>query len=296
MSPAITPTIAVVGYLSLDDIVLAGRTARNVPGGAALYTCLGVLAAGGRPALFVRTGTDFPLEVLSELAHTGVALEGVEMGNVPSRRARLVYEGCDSRRSDHHGEAAWWQRTEALSPPAPEGDFDAMAVTPMPAAHARKILSGRPQGRSTVLDTSEAFAVRDRRSLLELLKEVDVFAPSRAETRRMLPGYDDDAAAIELTSRARTVVHKRGPDGLVLARKGEILVRWGAKPDPVVDPTGAGDAVTGALSVALARNLPPRAMLALADQVAICAVAGLGPSALGLPFRAVHDLQVRPCA
>ncbi|MGI9335460.1 MAG: carbohydrate kinase family protein, partial [Gammaproteobacteria bacterium] len=222
-------------------------------------------------------------------------------GNAPSRRAQLEYTGCDDRRSDRHREtvwreAVWWQRTEALIPPVPGGGFDAKALTPMPAAYAERTLSAHLHDCPTVLDTSEAFAARDRSLLFELLTEVDLFAPSRAETRRMLPGCDDDAAAIELTSRARTVVQKRGPDGLVLARDGSIVARCEAGPGPVVDPTGAGDAVTGALGVALARGLEPRAMLALADEVARRAVAGVGPSAFGLTYDAARSPEIHPCA
>jgi sugar/nucleoside kinase (ribokinase family) len=50
----------------------------------------------------------------------------------------------------------------------------------------------------------------------------------------------------------------------------------------VRDPTGAGDAVVGALAAGLARGLADRGLLTLARRVAAAAVRRLGPAGLGL--------------
>ena len=70
-------TIGVVGYLSLDEIVVDGVGRRGVPGGAALYAALGALAGGVRVLLGAACGSDFPEAVLDTLAAMGVDLSAV---------------------------------------------------------------------------------------------------------------------------------------------------------------------------------------------------------------------------
>jgi ribokinase len=79
------------------------------------------------------------------------------------------------------------------------------------------------------------------------------------------------------------VLQKRGASGAVLAPDGVApLLRLPAPAATVIDTTGAGDCVLGALAAALAAGvgLPGAAQSALAWG-ARC-VGGLGPSALGL--------------
>jgi sugar/nucleoside kinase (ribokinase family) len=111
-----------------------------------------------------------------------------------------------------------------------------------------------------------------------------VFAPSLEETRILEPGRDDDEAALALAARGCPVLQKRGAAGAVLARDGlSPLLRLPAPaPSAIVDTTGAGDSVLGALAAGLSahKDLTDAARDALAWG-ARC-VGGLGPSALGL--------------
>jgi hypothetical protein len=52
----------------------------------------------------------------------------------------------------------------------------------------------------------------------------------------------------------------------------------------MIDPTRAGDACVGALGAELARHLDDAALLVRGTDVAARAVAGLGPTALGLAW------------
>jgi ribokinase len=84
-----------------------------------------------------------------------------------------------------------------------------------------------------------------------------------------------------------------GADGAVLKKSGEILAE--AKPPKVdaVDATGAGDAFTAALTVAIVEGQEPEAALrfACAAGAAAATKAGAQPS---LPFRKdVEDLMIR---
>jgi sugar/nucleoside kinase (ribokinase family) len=157
-------------------------------------------------------------------------------------------------------------------------------LTAMPAADlARQLDVATARGARVVADTSEIFARRERDGLLALAGRLDLFAPSREETRLLLPDLDDDGALAALARRCARVVQKRGADGLALRSAAHPAgLRVPARPGPVVDPTGAGDACVGALAAGLARGLDDAALLALGSEVAARAVAGVGPAGLGL--------------
>ncbi len=278
--------VVVVGYLSLDEIAVDGRVHRDVPGGAALYAALGARAAGAAATLVAARGPDFPEDVLQALREAGVDCAAVVPRDHPTRRARLDHRADGGRASPHYADPAWHAATEALAPPLPPATpRPAVAVlTAMPAALlARQLDWATAQGAAVVGDTSEAFAARERDALLRLAARLALFAPSREETRLLLPGLADDAALAALARRCPRVVQKRGPEGLALCSAAHPAgIRLPAGPGPVVDPTGAGDACVGALGAGLARGLDDAALLALAREVAGRAVAGVGPAALGL--------------
>jgi sugar/nucleoside kinase (ribokinase family) len=280
------PTIGVVGYLSLDEIHVDGGGRRGVPGGAALYAALGALAGGVRVLLGAARGSDFPEAVLEALATMGVDPSAVARRDHPTRRAGLVYGRDGRRESGHYRQGEWHAATRALMPPLlpHEASPAVVVLTAMPAAALeRQIAWARARGAGVVVDTSEVFATGEGERLLELVRRVDLFAPSREETRCLLPGLDDDAALTALGGRCARVVQKRGADGLALVSIAHPSgLRRPALAASVVDPTGAGDACVGALGAGVARGLDDPALLALGLEVAARAVAGFGPEGLGL--------------
>ena len=280
------PTVGVVGYLSLDEIRVEGVGREDVPGGAALYAALGALAGGVRVLLGAARGSDFPEAILEALAARGVDLSAVDRRDHPTRRARLVYGRAGQRDSGHYRQGEWHVATRALTPPLlPDAATPAVVVlTAMPAAALeRQIAWARARRAGVVVDTSEVFATGEGERLLELIGRVDLFAPSREETRCLLPGLDDDAALKALGDSCPRVVQKRGADGLALVSIAHPSgLRRPALAASVVDPTGAGDACVGALGAGVARGLDDPALLAVGLEVAARAVAGFGPEGLGL--------------
>ena len=277
------PVVDIVGYLSVDRLLLPSGTTIESPGGAALYAALGVISAGGDARLHAYRGRDFPRAIIAALAKLGVRTESVVDHPEPSRRSRLTYADSEHRDSPHYDDATWWRRTSQMLPPAPQEQADAVVFCPMPVTHLARLMTGLgPQGAPAVIDTSEAFASRDRELLLSVAGKAGLFAPSVAETRLLCPGRSDDEAIEDLLDHMPALVQKRGADGLVLARRGAGLLRAPPLAPQVVDPTGAGDAAVGAMSVALALGLSDRDLLDLACAVSAKAVSGIGPSALGL--------------
>lgn len=275
--------VIVVGYLSIDRIATASAQAEAVPGGAALYAALGARAAGAAVSLVACAGADWPQAWTEALAARGIDVAAVVRRAGPTRRARLDYAADGLRRSAHHEEAAWWERTDALAPPdPPRADAaDVIVAGPMRAARLRDVLD-RASGARVVADTSEAFARREAEALRALFSALAVFAPSREETRLLAPGPEPARA---LAACGTVVVEKRGAEGLAVYRDADTPPVVVAAPAVVViDPTGAGDATVGALAAGLARGEDVVAAARGAVAVGARCVTGPGPSALGLAW------------
>ncbi|MGW1891869.1 carbohydrate kinase family protein [Streptomyces sp. NPDC002004] len=89
---------------------------------------------------------------------------------------------------------------------------------------------------------------------LALAEGAEVLLPSLDEAR-LLTGLADPADAAALLSRAFSlVVVKRGAEGALVARAGEVVARVPAVPARARDATGAGDAFTGAFLASLLKG------------------------------------------
>ncbi len=282
--------VLAAGYLSIDTIRTPGGT-QQAPGGAALYAALGARWAGAEAAIAAAIGADYPPGWLRAMASRGIACAAIERRPGPTRRAHLVH-GPDGARQSAHG-AAWWERTAALSPP--ERSLDGVACCigcPMPASRLRRLLDQAHQaGVPVVADVSEAFAAQAPAALLALVPRLHAFAPSREESRLLLPSLTDDEAALALARLGPHVLQKRGAQGAVGAASGGAgLVRLPAPPVArVVDPTGAGDAVVGALAALLLQQPFIEAARAALAAGAL-AVSGVGPAAFGMEAERVAGL------
>jgi sugar/nucleoside kinase (ribokinase family) len=277
-----TARLAVVGYLSIDTITTPAGRWSDVPGGAALYAALAAAALGAQVALFATAGADYPQRVLDAAAARGVDIGGVVRSAEPSRRADMRTAADGTRASVTFDAASWWAQTQALLPPLVPGGFDWLVLNPMPAERAAAQLA-RAAAARVVLDTSEGFARREAAVLRALAAQAHVFAPSREETRLLLPELDDDAAALALAAMGCAVVQKRGPDGaFVVPARGTAGRRVPAPPATVIDTTGAGDATVGALAAALARGDALDRAVDAALAVAARTIAAPGAAALGV--------------
>ena len=142
-------------------------------------------------------------------------------------------------------------------------DADVLLVSleiPMAVAgHACAL--GRAHARTVVLNAAPATEMPA--SLLQL---VDCLVPNRQEAAR-ITGLDGDAEPSDLLAAltamtSATVVLTLGHDGALVGRRGTTPLRIPAPRPTVVDTTGAGDAFSAALAVALARGAAPAAAAA----------------------------------
>lgn len=271
--------VRVLGYLSIDVLSHDDGVETLQPGGAALYAALGAACAGAVTAITASVGPDWPEAWTEALSDNGIGTAGVTRLPHSTRRTRIRHEN-GARRSAHFGRADWLAATMAHQPDPKGADGGVLVATAMPVDALNRILTVAC-GRPVVADTSEWVASEQGDDLRGVLSRLTVFAPSAEETRLLCPGLDDDRAALALAACGPCIVQKRGARGLVVVQ-GTDLHHLPALRARIVDPTGAGDATVGAIAAGLARGLPILEAARAALAIGARAVAGLGPSGLGL--------------
>lgn len=278
------PRILVAGYLSLDEVTQAsGETCRQA-GGAALYAALGARQLGAQVDLCVSVGDDFPEDWIDALRDAGIGLQQVARRAGVSRWAHIIHAADGTRRSEHFVDPRWWEAGRDHAPRLP-GDlsgYDGVVACPMSTDALSDLLEAAVlAGRPVIADLSEAFVSQDRQAVLALVPSLAVLAPSREETRLLLPGTDDDAAARRLAASGPAVVQKRGAEGAFCVEAGASAAWSVPAPEArVLDPTGAGDATVGALAAAWVSTRDLAAAVPAALMIGARTVSGHGASAL----------------
>lgn len=286
--------VLVVGYLSVDTVQQPDGSTRKSPGGAALYAALGARRAGAAVDLAASVGMDYPAAWLSAMEADGIGLTALKHRDIPSRWALIRHHNDGTRESLHYADPAWWAASEAHVPswPALEG-FGAVVACPMPVICLAHLLDDAAAAQVPVVaDTNEAFSGSDSRDLLSLIHRLDVFAPSREETRLLLPEKDDADAARHLARSGASVVQKLGAEGIFVVETGGVGEwRIPALDAQVVDPTGAGDATIGAIAAGRVHGKSVHVAAREALRIGALAVSGIGPEALGLHFQSTRSAK-----
>jgi sugar/nucleoside kinase (ribokinase family) len=278
--------VRVVGYLSIDTLQVEGTVSQRVPGGAALYAALGARLAGGDVSVEASVGDDYPPQWLPALDALGIDVSRVQQRTGLTRRATLRHHGDGRRTSSHFRDALWWERTRELAPVTAHdlSHTDIVVACPMPIDTLSTLMArAADAGVPVVADTSEAFVSGDPQWMMKLIGRLAIFAPSREETRQLLPKHDDDAAATCLAGRGVHILQKRGAQGaMAIAAHAVQGACIPAPPAAVVDPTGAGDATVGALATHWSTNRDFLAAARAALAIGALATTGTGPAGLGL--------------
>ncbi|MDA8313087.1 MAG: ribokinase [Actinomycetota bacterium] len=156
------------------------------------------------------------------------------------------------------------------------------------ATAAQALAMARRAGVRSVLNPAPAPAVPD---VVGLVSSADIVTPNLREARRLLGGVTapgDQLAARLARSTGGTVVLTAGASGAYVAHDGALTHVEALPVDPIVDSTGAGDAFSAALGVALADGADPIEAARFATRAAAhcVSVPGVIP---GLPRR--EDLE-----
>ncbi|MCS7221198.1 MAG: ribokinase [Anaerolineae bacterium] len=287
------PTIAVVGSIITDLAVLTPRLparGENIlayrlkigPGGKGANAAVAAARLGARSILIGRIGDDyFGREELAALRAEGVNTDAVSidlevqtgaavvMVDDEGENTILVIIGANDRLTPEHVEAGL----------APHWDhLDAVLINfeVPPAAVAAAVNAAHAHGVPAIVDAGPPRAFGP-----EIWGRATVISPNALEAAALVGHPVEDEAAAEAAARE---LLNGGPQAVVLKRgaAGALLVtREGAQHIPafrvnVVDTTGAGDAFSGALVVALAEGKPLPEAVRFANAAGALAVTRVG--------------------
>lgn len=265
------PRIAVVGYLTIDEIEVEGESYTSM-GGTACYASLAARALGADVKIFTRVGRDFPKEYLEVLEGAGVDLSGVVVGeNERSTRFRLIYMG-DQRRLRLLSRAGDIELGEAAGELR---SFDAVYLGPvaweMDTTSIGKLSS---QVQKLALDPQGLMRAADEVGLIKL-RGIDLKIPGlwilriSGEEAEVLTGSTNPIEVLGRLKRvgAEIAILTFGRLGSMIAR-GPDIIRAPCYETRVVDPTGAGDVFGGAFIESYLDCRDPRWAAAMASAMA----------------------------
>ncbi|HEY63874.1 MAG TPA: ribokinase [Caldilineae bacterium] len=287
------PTIAVVGSIITDLAVLTPRfpqRGENLlahrlqigPGGKGANAAVAAARLGAEAILVGRVGDDdFGRNELAALRAEGVNTDAVSidpevqtgvaviMVDDEGENTILVIIGANDRLRPEHVEAGLaphWDRLDAL-----------LVNFEVPEASvAAAIRAGSEHGVPVIVDAGPP-----RPYGPDVWGRATVISPNALEAATLV-GHpvEDDAAAEEaarelLEAGPEAVVLKRGAAGALLATRDEVQLIPSFQVD-VVDTTGAGDAFSGALVVAMAEGKPLPEAVRFANAAGALAVTKVG--------------------
>ena len=285
-----TVRVAVVGSygvgmtMRLPRVPVAGETLSGGEfasghGGKGSNQAVAAARLGAEVALLTAVGDDAMGQAARELwAAEGVDATGViTVDGAPTMVGMILVEPDGENRIVIANGALDRLLPEHVAGFAPRlaGADVAVVCLEVPAATAASALeAAHAAGTRTLLNPAPAIPLP-----AHIWTHVDVVTPNRTEAAVLL-GLDPDTdvptheLAVALrTLGAGTVVVTLGSQGaLVHDHRGSRLVPPAAPPGAVVDTTGAGDAFTGALAVALARGADVDAAVAFAARAGAHAV------------------------
>ena len=264
-------TILVVGSINMDLVVrtprmpdpgetVLGQSFQTTPGGKGANQAVAVARLGGQCRLIGRVGDDAFARQLLE----GLKAEGIDCAHVravPEAPTGVAMIVVDSRGENSIVIASG--ANFSLTPDdifSAEAAFDRAAVVllqlelPLPTVRAAIDVARRSRCK-IILDPAPALADMPRE-----LYRVDILSPNAHEAETLtgakaIEERIDKQVASELISRgAEAAVLKLGPRGCLVAMADGHFYTVPTYDVKVVDTTGAGDAFTGALAVAVARG------------------------------------------
>lgn len=301
----------VLSHFVVDEIWHAGSSAPiEVLGGAGVHAALGQALAYGADGVSVPVsgvGADFPNSSRTDLRNAGIEDAGLVAVHQTTPRTIIRYASDHDRSERPAFGRAHFERCDPQLSMLPAGRNRPRAIYVFAGvSEPAWSVVGAVQSSPTVLweldiavcHPSFSEAIRQRST------GVSVVSLNEQELHKLVGGSSGAhlrTAVDQLFPSVSAVALRRGEQGAVLVTPNGV---WSSHPDsgrPVVDPTGAGNAFSGALSVSWARtDGDPGQSLRIAMAAASVTVAHRGPV---LPLNRIaredfrhqlHEQRIRP--
>lgn len=245
--------VLVVGSVALDTIETPYGFQEKALGGSATYSS--VSASFFAPVNLVAVvGTDFPKKYLNVLKKRRIDLQGLEVQKGKSF--------CWSGRYGYDLNVAYTLLTElnvfqSFDPKLPPKyrDIPYIFLANIDPDLQLSVLNQLKAPKLVALDSMEFWIKKKRRSLLRLLKKVDLVLLNDQEARLLTENTNLAVAGKELVrSGPRMVLIKKGEHGVLFFTKNFLFSTPAYLLEAIKDPTGAGDTFAGGFMGYLAQK------------------------------------------
>ena len=237
-------TILVVGSVALDSVqTIHGSTNRSL-GGSAVHFSLS--ASQFTPVKVVGVvGEDFPVPFRRFLKRRNICLDGMQV--LPGKT--FHWKGKYDRDFKNAITIATELNVFQHFQPRLNGSHSECGVLFLANIDPdlqRGVMEQMPKARLVACDTMNYWITLKKKSLLKLLKKVDLLFVNEEEARQLTGEYNlIRSARLIMRMGPRAIVVKRGDSGAMLFYGGEVFSIPAHPIEKVVDPTGAGDTFAG---------------------------------------------------
>ena len=237
-------SILVVGTVALDTIKTPFGKCREILGGSATY--FSVSARFFTPVNLVAViGTDFPRKHTDFLKKIGIGTEGLmrEKGKTFRWEGEYSWDFSNPRTIATHLNVL-----SGFNPRIPKEYKKSPYVflANVDPDIQRKVLQKLGRPKLVACDTMNYWIDNKKKSLMKLLKDVDIFFLNEAEAKQ-LTGEASlvKAAKVIRTFGPKRIIIKKGEHGSLLFSEGSIFSTPAYLMESIFDPTGAGDTFAG---------------------------------------------------
>jgi len=244
--------VLVIGTVALDTIETPFGKVEKTLGGSATYASFAA-SFFSKPALISVVGNDFPENYIGLIKKRGIDIDGLkvagktfhwdgfyeyDMNEAKTRKTELnSLEHFKAEVPEKYKEIKYI----FLANIDPEQQLDVL----------RQV--GKPD--FVVLDTMNFWINNKKKSLLEVIKKIDVLLLNDGEARQLFNTVNIVKAANEaLSSGPNAVIIKKGEHGALLFTKNKHFNAPGYPLENIKDPTGCGDCFGGAFIGYLAKT------------------------------------------
>lgn len=245
--------IYVLGNLTIDDIILhdSQQMFLGVSGGNALFAAIGARIWQNSVGLIARASEAYPDSNIGQVQDAGIE---VELKRVPYNDIHdwALYEPGGARQFINHLASGTHHQMSITGEEIPAGCLAGQAyhLAPMPTDTLASLVKRlAPTNAIVSLDPHELYLSDDALNQMArgLLKDVQLFLPSREEARELFGRDDPEAAArcfAELGAGITAIKLSTGGSLLYVAAT-DRMYHIPIYDVETVDPTGAGDSYCG---------------------------------------------------
>jgi sugar/nucleoside kinase (ribokinase family) len=240
-------SLLTVGTVAFDTIETSQGIAERVVGGACTYISLSASYFTNNINLVAVVGDDFPQSELNYMKSRGVNLDGLQI-----KKGEKSFFWHGRYHKDMNGRDTIDTQLNVLAnfePILPESYKNSEYLmlgnlTPDVQMNVLKQMNKRP--KLVVLDTMNFWMNIAMKSLLKVIKKVDVLTINDEEARQLSGEHSlRKAARAILTMGPKFLIIKKGEHGAMLFHKDEVFYVPALPLEEVFDPTGAGDTFAG---------------------------------------------------